>query len=188
MGFKNSILYVQKKMDSFLRPYRYFARCYIDNIVIFSRSAEEYFDYLRVIFALFAKLKITLKSKKFYFGYSSVILFGQKIDGFGFTITEERIAVIREMRFPETLEVLETYVEITNWLRKNVRYFIQISESLQTLKTELFKRSFSQKERPRRNYAKITKILFIDEKMEVFEVFQKILIINIHFHHYDQKR
>ena len=57
MDFKNSVSYVQRRMDNFLRPYRHFARCYIDDIVVFSRSAEEHFEHLRTIFRLFARLR-----------------------------------------------------------------------------------------------------------------------------------
>ena len=32
LGFKNSVPYVQGKMDAFSRPYRHFARCYFDNV------------------------------------------------------------------------------------------------------------------------------------------------------------
>ena len=110
-------------MDGFLRFYRYFARYYIDDIVIFSKSAEKHFEHLRTIFQLFSQLKITLKSKKSFLGYPFVTLLGQKVDDFGLTITEERVAAIKEMRFSETLKTLETYIGMANWLRKNVKYF-----------------------------------------------------------------
>ena len=89
MGFKNSISYVQRKMNGFLRPYRHFARCYIDNIMIFFRSAKEHFQYLKIIFAFFARLKITLKSKKSYLKYLSITLFEQRVNDFEFITTEE---------------------------------------------------------------------------------------------------
>ena len=62
-------------MNEFLRLYRYFARCYIDNIVIFFRIAKEHFEHLRIIFAFFARFKITLESKKLYLNYLLIILF-----------------------------------------------------------------------------------------------------------------
>ena len=43
MKFKNLVSYVQRKMNEFLRSYRHFAKCYIDNIMIFFRSAKEHF-------------------------------------------------------------------------------------------------------------------------------------------------
>ena len=188
MGFKNSVPYVQRKMDSFLRPYRHFARCYIDDIVIFSKSAEEHFEHLRTIFRLFARLKITLEPKKSYLGYPSVTLLGQKVDGFGLTTTEERVAAIKEMRFPETLEALETYIGMANWLRKNVKYFAQISEPLQRLKTELLKRSPAPGGRLRKNYSKTTKVSPTSEEIEAFEVLQRALTTETYLHHYDANR
>lgn len=188
MGFKNSVPYVQRKMDDFLRPYRHFARCYIDDIVIFSKTAAEHFEHLRIIFRLFARLKITLEPKKSYLGYPSVTLLGQKVDGFGLTTTEERVAAIKELRFPETLEALETYVGMANWLRKNVRYFAQISEPLQRLKTELLKRSPAQGGRLRRNYSKGTIIVPTEEELESFRVLQKSLTTETYLHHFNPDR
>ena len=62
-------------MNEFLRLYRHFAKCYIDNIIIFFRSAKEHFQYLKTIFAFFARFKIILKSKKSYLNYLLIILF-----------------------------------------------------------------------------------------------------------------
>lgn len=101
-------------MDDFLRPYRHFARYYIDNIVIFSKTAAKHFEHLRIIFRLFARLKITLEPKKSYLGYPSVTLLDQKINEFELTTTEERVAIIKELRFPETLKALKTYVGMVN--------------------------------------------------------------------------
>ena len=114
MKFKNSILYVQKKLDGFLRLYRHFAKCYIDNIIIFFRSAKEHFQYLKTIFALFARFKIILKSKKSYLNYLSIILLEQKMNDFEFITIEKRITTIKKMRFSKTLKTLEIYLEMIN--------------------------------------------------------------------------
>ena len=114
MKFKNSVLYVKKKMNEFLRPYRYFARYYINNIIIFSHIAKEHFQHLKIIFAFFTRLKIILKLKKSYLNYLLIILFEQRVDDFEFIIIEKRITTIKKIRFSKTLEVLETYLGIIN--------------------------------------------------------------------------
>ena len=101
-------------MNDFLRFYRHFARYYIDNIIIFSKTIAEYFEHLGIIFRLFARLKIILELKKSYLGYSFVTLLSQKINKFKLIITKERVAAIKKLRFPEILKALKTYVEITN--------------------------------------------------------------------------
>ena len=120
MGFKGLVPYVQRKIDSFLREYRGFARYYIDNIVIFSKSFEEYLEYLEKVFQLFTILKVILEPKKLFLAYLLVTLLGQKVDGFSLTTTEERVAAIKKILYPDTLELLEIYIEIANWLRSNV--------------------------------------------------------------------
>ena len=50
-------------MNEFLRLYRYFARCYINNIIIFFHIAKKHFEHLKTIFAFFARFKVILKSK-----------------------------------------------------------------------------------------------------------------------------
>ena len=101
-------------MNEFLRLYRYFARCYIDNIIIFSRIAKKHFQYLRIIFAFFTRLKFTSKSKKSYLNYLLIILFEQRVDGFEFITIEKRIIIIKKMRFSKTLKTFEIYFEIIN--------------------------------------------------------------------------
>ena len=97
MGFKNSILYVQRKMNEFLRSYRHFAKCYINNIMIFSRSAKEHFQHLKTIFALFIRFKIILKSKKSYLNYLLIILFEQRVNDFEFITIKKRVITIKKM-------------------------------------------------------------------------------------------
>ena len=75
MRFKKFVFYVQKKINEFLRLYRYFAKYYINNIIIFFYIAKNNFQYLKIIFALFARFKITLESKKSYLNYLLIILF-----------------------------------------------------------------------------------------------------------------
>ena len=89
MRFKNSVPYIQRKMNGFLRLYRHFAKCYIDNIIIFSRSAKEHFQYLKTIFAFFTRLRIILKSKKSYLNYLLITLFEQRVNNFEFITIEK---------------------------------------------------------------------------------------------------
>ena len=50
-------------MNNFLYLYYYFIKYYINDIIIFFRSAKKYFKYLKIIFYLFAKFKIIFKFK-----------------------------------------------------------------------------------------------------------------------------
>jgi hypothetical protein len=63
-------------IDSVLRPYRIYARYYINDIVIFSKIFKNYIEYLDKIFDLFDTLNIILKGLKVYLGYLLIILLG----------------------------------------------------------------------------------------------------------------
>jgi len=53
MNAKNLSSYVQRKIDNILRSYREFARVYINDIVIFSKTLNDHIDYLYLIFKFF---------------------------------------------------------------------------------------------------------------------------------------
>ena len=114
IGFKGSVPYIQRKIDDFLRPYRHFARCYVNDIVIFSKSLSDHLIHLQTIFSLFLYLKVTLKPKKSYLAYPSITLLSQKVDGLGMTTIEERVSAIKNLRFPNSLNALEIYIGIAN--------------------------------------------------------------------------
>ena len=74
MGFRNSSAYVQRQIDALLREFRDFARIYVDDIVIFSYTLENYMNYLRKMFTLFQKYNIVIKLFKIFLRYSFVAL------------------------------------------------------------------------------------------------------------------
>jgi hypothetical protein len=49
-GSKNAPVFLQKIMDKTLRGVRALARCYIDDIIIFSKSHAEHKLHLREVF------------------------------------------------------------------------------------------------------------------------------------------
>ncbi len=63
-------------MDSILRPYKSFVRCYVDDIVVFFKTFEEHVEHLDAILDLFDQFGITLKNAKTFLNYPSIILLG----------------------------------------------------------------------------------------------------------------
>jgi len=59
-------------MDRKLRLYRDFARAFIDDMVVFSKIANEYIHYLRQVFSLFAEIGLSLSPMKSFLAYPSV--------------------------------------------------------------------------------------------------------------------
>src|SRR5436305_13943861 len=139
MGFRNSPPYVQRQMDRILRRYRAFARAYVDDVTIFSKTLEEHLQHLNTIFKLFDQLRISLRGTKSFLGYPSTTVLGQLVDGFGLQTATEKLAALVKLKFPHSLKNLETYLGLTGWLRNYIPYYAKICEPLQRRKTMMLR-------------------------------------------------
>jgi hypothetical protein len=108
--YKDSPPYVQRIIDTILRSHRQFTRYYVDDIVIFFKIFEKYIEYLDTIFEIFNRIGITFKNFKIYFGYSSIILLRQRMNGSNITCAENRIAILKNLQFPQILKNLQKYL------------------------------------------------------------------------------
>lgn len=117
MGYKNSPALVQRHVDRILKEHQGYAKAYIDDIVVFSRTLEEHLSHLEAIFSTFRNRRISVKPTKSFLGYPTVQLLGQRVDSLGLTTTEERLRAITALKFPKTLNEWETYLGLTGWLR-----------------------------------------------------------------------
>ncbi len=137
IGYRNSPAYVQRIIDGILRPYRSFARAYVDDIVIFSRSQNDHLSHLTSIFRVLAECNICLAPKKCFIGYPNVALLGQRVDALGLSTPAEKLAAIQQLAFPKTLADLEMYLGLTGYLRQYVSHYTAIAQPLQDRKTYL---------------------------------------------------
>lgn len=137
MGYKGSPPYAQRQTDKLLRPFKDFARAYIDDIVVFSRTLDGHIEHLRTIFQLFREKRVSLSPTKSYLAYPSVTLLGQRVDSLGMSTSAEKIAAITSLRFPYNLRDLEVFLGLTGWLRSSIPRYAQRAQPLQERKTTL---------------------------------------------------
>lgn len=137
MGYRNSPAYVQRFMDRLLQGRAHFCRAFIDDIVIFSDTAEDHLRHLRDIFRLFTSKNIAISPAKSYIGYPNVELLGFRVDNLGLTTTAHRVAAFKNLAFPASLKALEQYIGATGFLRHLIPYFAKLVEPLQERKTAL---------------------------------------------------
>ena len=67
MNFKNSSIYVQRKINVILRVYRVFVKIYVNDIVMFNKILKKYLFHLRQIFELLNFFDIRFFFQKFLF-------------------------------------------------------------------------------------------------------------------------
>ena len=110
MSYKNNSSYVQKKIDVLLRTVRRFAKTYVDDIVVFSRTLKKHKVHLHEVFDILNSYEVRLASKKSYLKYSTVTLLKQKIDVFEFTIIANKLTTIVNLKFFHTFKNLKKYL------------------------------------------------------------------------------
>ena len=141
MSFKNSSIYVQRKIDVILRVYREFAKAYVDDIVVFSHTLKKHLAHLHIIFQLMNSFGISLSSKKSFLDYFTIALLNQKIDVFGLIIVVEKLEVIVKLNFFYILKNLKIYLDLIDWFRDFVVFYAQKADALQQRKISLLRQS-----------------------------------------------
>ncbi|KAL0472669.1 hypothetical protein QR685DRAFT_437796, partial [Neurospora intermedia] len=73
----------------------YFVRTYIDNIIIFSKTAEKYFEYHRIILSIINKYYIYIGADKSFIEYPLVKLFAYIMDRKGINYINNYIITVK---------------------------------------------------------------------------------------------
>jgi hypothetical protein len=150
-GFTNSPAHMQRFMDNKLRNLRDFVRCYIDDIVIFSRTFEEHLEHLASVFRILEETRLYLSPKKCHLAYHSVKLLGRMVDSLGLSTLKERAAAVQNLQFPKTLQQLESIIGAANYNRSHIPYYAALIAPLEQLKRELL-REAPKKGSPRKRF------------------------------------
>ena len=184
IGYCNSPAYVQRQTDRLLRPFK-FAKGYVDDVVIFSKTLEAHISHLRQVFGLFKRVGVTLKASKSFLAYPNVQLLGQRVDSFGLSTPTERLAAISRLRFPLTLAALETYLGMTGYLRNYIAWYAQIARPLQDRKTDLLKPS-PKGGRERKSFSAKTRLSNPSvAELDSFQTLQELLSKPSYLTHFD---
>ena len=124
IGCVNSII------DKILREVRDFARAYVDNMVVGSKSLDEHLDHLRRVFELFKKYNIAISPEKAFLGYPNIKLLSRRVNSIGLLTTKEILAAIAKIEYPTILGLLEYYFGLSKYLREYIYYYTQLAKPL----------------------------------------------------------
>ena len=187
INYRNSSFYVQRQIDRVLRFFQ-FAKIYIDDIVIFSKSLKKHLNHLKQIFSVLKDNNIFVNFKKIYIDYFSVNLLEQHVNSLNLIIDEQKLKVIAQLTFLATFEQLESYLELTDWFRDYIEKYATKTKSLQNKKIALLKNFFKSKQIKKSYFFKM-KITFISEKLKFFRIIQQSFFKSaflIHFNDHKQ--
>ena len=168
MSYKNSSTYVQYQIDRVLREHRRYARVYVDNIVIFSRTLQEHMTHLRAIFTILNVNNITIKIVKVFVEYLTMQLLDQRVDFFELVTVEDKLKTIFMLKFSRSLRQLKIYLRLIDWLREYISHYVDVFKSLQARITKLLRDDLVV-ESARKIYSNKTRLNHsIEAKMKTF--------------------
>ncbi|AEO71270.1 uncharacterized protein THITE_2059344, partial [Thermothielavioides terrestris NRRL 8126] len=80
---------------------------YINDIIIASKSIEEHLKYVEMVLNILDKVYIYISVEKSFVAYPSMRLLGYIVNGEGVAKIDDKIAIFKKLKFPNTLETLE---------------------------------------------------------------------------------
>ena len=188
MRYKNSLVYVQRQIDRLLRSHRHYVKTYVDDIVIYFKTFDEHKTHLRSIFDMLKINNISIKSEKTFIDYFTIHLLKQKMNFLELITTEKKLKTISRLSYSKTLQSLEIYLRLTEWLRDYVSMYVDVAKSFQKLKIELLRNALVT-DNVKKIFFRTIKIKnFISRKFASFQTFQILLSKSFYLIHVDLSR
>ena len=121
-----------------------------------------------------------MKFSKTFLNYLIVVLLEQKIDNFEFITTKKKLKIIFKLQFFVTLKQLKINLNLTNWMRNYVFYYVQLTNSLQIRKILILKNS-STKNNARKRFSNNNRLnIFIEIEIIFYKAIQ-FFFSNLYF-------
>ena len=121
---------------------------------------------------------MTISPKKSWIGYPSAQVLGFRVDGVGLATTKERMAAFAQLKFPNNLAALESYIGAAGFLRHLIPYFAKLIDPLQRRKVQLLKagreagKVADNNKNKRKAYCRVTTFEPTTEEIMAFEAVQ----------------
>ena len=136
----------QSLMNSILRPYiDKFVLIYFDDITVYSNSAEEHREHLRLVLEALRKHKLYARPKKCAFDQKEVEFCGYIVGNGVIRMLDRKVKAIRDWPTPKNVQEVRQFFGLANYYCRFIKNFGQISASL----SELFKSDDGDKRKKR---------------------------------------
>jgi hypothetical protein len=106
---------------------------YSDDILIYSKSLDEYIEYLRVVFGALREARLFANLEKCNFCTDQVAFLGYVVTPQGIEMDEAKIKAIKSWPIPATLTQLQSFLGLAGFYRRFVRVFSTIAATLNDL-------------------------------------------------------
>lgn len=131
-GLRNAAQTQQRLMDEVLRGLP-FVFCYLDDVLVASRSVEEHRCHLMQVFERIKKFGLVVNLKKSEFGTSSIDFLGHHVTSEGIKPRSEKVNAILQYPVPDTAEELHRFLGMLNFYRRFIPHAAEHQHELRRL-------------------------------------------------------
>ena len=115
-------------MDSVLRPYLgKFVVVFLDDILVYSRSKEEHFEHLRLVFDLLRANQLYAKESKCEFFKTQIHYLGHIITDEGVMMDPVKVEEILRWPPPRNMEEVQIFLGLAGFYRKYIKDYAKIA-------------------------------------------------------------
>lgn len=133
-GLRNASIVFQREMSAAFSDLLYkILMIFIDDVVIFGNSDEEFLTALDLYLERCEKLRIRLRAEKCSFGMTVITALGYVIDRSGRHMSEQRVAAVKDIPVPKNAHELRMFLGCINYFHEFIEDLAEISAPLYAL-------------------------------------------------------
>jgi hypothetical protein len=135
MGLKGAPSYFQQQMATKVLANLIYHICelYLDDIIVFGNTEEEFLNNLSRVFERLRKFGITVNPSKCRFGLSEIEYVGHVINENGLTFSTEKREEVLQFPLPTTHKGMKQFLGLANYFRDNVQNHSMLVRPLQEM-------------------------------------------------------
>jgi len=124
---------MSKAFSTISNRYGNLVLCYVDDILIATRTVDEHFDRLKEVFTCLQRAGLKLKSKKCHIMERQVSFLGRIIDEKGIRPDPKRTEAIRNWKRPVDRTTLKSFLGLANYYREFIYKFAELAAPLNAI-------------------------------------------------------
>ena len=134
MGLTNAPATCQRVMNEMLKPYLdKFAFIYLDDCMIYSKSAEEHLEHVRLVLELFDQHNFKVKLTKCNFATRTTKFLGYIVSDEGIAADPAKVQAVVNWPIPASVTEVRRFMGFCNFYRRFIRNFSELAAPLTEL-------------------------------------------------------